>query len=127
MLRFDPVLAAQSVFGDQAPPEGLRPGPCAMGPSPEHTPTSMHVWVFQQTADGLALASGDTRRNPVFADDDGPRWKVRTVLDPESRPFELDKPALATAIALLDGGADVLEWSQAVTIVRDSPFRGNPA
>ena len=71
MLRFDPVLAAESVFGAHDPPEGLRPGPCAMGPTPEHQPTSMHVWVFQQTAAGLALATGDTRRDPVFADDDG--------------------------------------------------------
>ena len=85
MLRFDPVLAAESVFGAHDPPEGLRPGPCAMGPTPEHQPTSMHVWVFQQTAAGLALATGDTRRDPVFADDDGPRWKVRTVLDPADR------------------------------------------
>jgi hypothetical protein len=126
MLRFDPVLAAQSIFGDDAPPEDLRPGPCAMGPSPEHVPASMHVWVFQHTDEGLALAAGDTRGDPVFATEDGPRWKVRTVLDPKSKPFELDKPALATALALLDDGDDVLEWSQAVTIVRESPFRGNP-
>ena len=74
---------------------------------------------------GSRLASGDTRHDPVFETVPEPRWKVRTLLDPGSKEFELDKPAVAIAIALLGDGEDVLQWSQAVTIEAESPFRGN--
>ena len=84
----------------------------------------MHVWVFQHVADGLALASGDTHADPMFSSSAGRRWRVPTALDPKSKPFELDKPAVAMAIALLDDGAEILEWSQAVTIATESPFPG---
>jgi hypothetical protein len=129
MLKFDPVLAARSVFPEGTPaPEGLEPGPCAMGPTMGDTPASMHVWVFQHTEGGLALASGDTRNEPQFTTEPEPRWRVRTVLDPSSAEFALDEPAVAMAIALVprDGATDVQQWSQAVRVVRESPFRGNP-
>ena len=128
MLRFDPVLAVHSRSTEQElATAGLKAGPCAMGPVPSDTPTSMHVWVFQHVQGGIALASGDTRQDPVFETVPEPRWKVRTLLDPGSPEFELHKPAVAIAIALLDGGGgkDVLQWSQAVMIEPESPFRGN--
>ena len=126
MLKFDPVLAVHSRFtAQELAAAGLRAGPCAMGPVPSETPTSMHVWVFQHVQGGLALASGDTRHDPVFETAPEPRWKVRTLLDPGSREFELDEPAVAVAIAVLGDGEDVLQWSQAVTIQAESPFRGN--
>ena len=85
----------------------------------------MHVWVFQHVQGGLAMASGDARRDPVFETEPDPRWKVRTLLDPGSKEFEASKPAIAKAIAVLGNGEDVLEWSQAVMIEPRSPFRGN--
>jgi hypothetical protein len=126
MLRFDPVLAVHSRFSEQElAAAGLRAGPCAMGPSPSDVPTSMHVWVFQHVEGGLALASGDARQDPMIATVSDLRWKVRTLLDPGSKEFEVNKPAVAQAIAVLGDGEDVLEWSQAVTIEPRSPFRGN--
>jgi hypothetical protein len=126
MLKFDPVLALHSRFTEQElAAAGLKAGPCAMGPVPDQTPTSMHVWVFQQVRGGVALASGDTRRDPVFETDPEPRWKVRTLLDPGSKEFEVGQPAVAHAVAVLGNGDDVLEWSQGITIEANSPFRGN--
>ncbi len=66
-----------------------------MGPVPGEAPTSMHVWVFQHVQGGLAMASGDTRQDPVFETVPEPRWKVRTLLDPDSKEFDVDKPAVA--------------------------------
>ena len=127
MLRFDPVLAVHSRFSEQElAAAALKAGPCAMGPVPAgEAPESMHVWVFQHVQGGIALASGDTRRDAIFERDPEPRWKVRTLLDPGSKEFEVGKPAVAHALAVLGNGADVLQWSQAVTIERTSPFRGN--
>jgi hypothetical protein len=96
-----------------------------MGPAKGENLLSMHVWVFQNLESGLALASGDKREQPVFTEIPEPRWKVRTVLDPESEQFVVGKPAAAVAIALVrrDNGTDVHQWSQAVEIVEESPFR----
>jgi hypothetical protein len=127
MLRFDPILAVRSRFSEQElAAAALRAGPCAMGPVPDgEAPTSLHVWVFQHVAGGLALASGDTRKDPIFETAPAPRWKVRTLLDPSSKEFEVGQPAVAMALAVLGNGEDVLQWSQAVTIETNSPFRGN--
>ena len=67
------------------------------------------------------MASGDARRDPVFETVPEPRWKVRTLLDPGSKEFDVDKPAMAQAIAVLGDGEDVLEWSQAVMIEAEEP------
>jgi hypothetical protein len=125
MVRFDPMLSRESRFpAAEAPPAGTA-GPCAMGPAKGEELLSMHVWVFQNLDSGLALATGDKREQPVFTEVPEPRWKVRTVLDPESEPFAVGKPALAVAIALVrrGGTTDLHEWSQAVDIVEESPFR----
>jgi hypothetical protein len=119
------MLSRESKFpAAEAPPAGMA-GPCAMGPAKGEDLLSMHVWVFQNLDSGLALATGDKREQPVFTEIPEPRWKVRTVLDPQSEPFAVGKPALAVAIALVrrDGTTDVHEWSQAVDIVDQSPFR----
>jgi hypothetical protein len=129
MVKFDPILAVHSIFPAAAgPPAGTTPGPCAMGPTKGEKLISMHVWVFQHQDDGLALASGDTREQPEFTQDPEPRWRVRTALDPGSKEFALKKAAVAVAIALVsrDGTTDVQQWSQAVVIEAESPFRGNP-
>jgi hypothetical protein len=129
MVRFDPILAAQSKFpAGEGPPSGTTPGPCAMGPAEGERLISMHVWVFQQLDSGVALASGDAREQPVFEEDPEPRWRVRTALDPGSEPFALDKPAVAVAIAVVrrDHTTDIHQWSQAVVIAAESPFRGHP-
>jgi hypothetical protein len=125
MVRFDPMLSRESKFpAAEAPPAGLA-GPCAMGPTKGEDLLSMHVWVFQNLDTGLALATGDTREQPVFTELPEPRWKVRTVLDPQSEKFVVGKHAVAVAIALVrrDNGTDVHQWSQAVEIVAESPFR----
>jgi hypothetical protein len=126
MVKFDPILAVRSKFPN-GPPEGMRSGPCAMGPTAGDEPTSMHVWVFQHREDGgLALSSGDARQSPGFTAQGESRWKVRTALDPASKEFELDKPAVAVAIALVNDGSgtDVKQWSQAVVIAETSDFPG---
>ena len=130
MKKFDPILGVRSRFtADELAAIGLRPGPCAMGPTSGDELTSMHVWVFQQVEGGVALASGDTRTNPTFDDDGKLRWKVRTLLDPGSKEFALNKPAVAVATAIVNDGkaTDILQWSQAVSIEAESPFRGNDA
>jgi len=130
MVKFDPILAAESVFpAGKGPPAGTKAGPCAMGPTKGESLISMHVWVFQHLDSGLALAAGDAREQPEFTTDPEPRWKVRTILDPGSEKFALGKPAVAMAIALVrrDNTTDVQEWSQAVRIEQDSPLRGNSA
>lgn len=82
----------------------------------------MHVWIFQQTEDGLAVASGDSRQpqDASFKGED--RWMVRTGLDPGSHEFDESKPAVAMAMALV-GGNDVKHWSQAV-FVTNAPAGG---
>lgn len=126
MVRFDPMLSRESTFPPaEALAAGAAAGPCAMGPTKGENLLSMHVWVFQNLDGGLALASGDKREQPEFTQEPEPRWKVRTVLDPQSEQFVEGKPAVAVAIALVrrDGSTDVHQWSQAVEIVKESPFR----
>jgi hypothetical protein len=128
LVKFDPILAVHSQFPAGAgPPAGITPGPCAMGPTKGESLITMHVWVFQHLDDGLALATGDNREQPEFTTEPEPRWRVRTTVDPGSKDFVLDKPAVAVAIALVkrDGTTDVQQWSQAVQIAAESPFRGN--
>jgi hypothetical protein len=118
--KFDPELPARS---NRSPVRGLRPGPCAMGPvGTGETLTSMHVWLFQITDDGMAVASGDLREDQPEKGSRKRRWRVRTGLDPSSVEFSTDKPAAAMAMALVehkDGTKDVQHWSQAVTISSD--------
>jgi hypothetical protein len=78
----------------------------------------MHVWIFQHTEAGLALASGDSREQPAVKSEPD-RWRVRTGLDPGSERFLPDTPAVAMAMALVgrdDGSTEVQQWSQAVFI-----------
>jgi hypothetical protein len=128
MVRFDPELSRESVFHlDEHPPQGMAPGPCGMGPTGGETIHSMHVWVFQNVVGGVALASGDSREQPEFTAAGGEhRWRVPTSRDPRSKEFTLDQPAAVVGIAIVGDGdrTEVREWSQAVTIVRESHFPG---
>lgn len=114
MVKFDEMLRRSL-----APiPENMRPGPCAMGPADGEDLISMHVWIFQQQGTELAVASGDSRRPQDDALKRLDRWMVVTGLDPESGEFDIDKPAVAMAMALVSGagGRDVKHWSQAVRL-----------
>jgi hypothetical protein len=125
MVKFDPILAAKSAFhSDEVLPSETAPGPCAMGPTDGETIASMHVWLFQNVDGGVALATGDTRKDPEFDSPEGRRWRVPTALDPGSKEFKLGEPAVAVAIAIVGNGPDVRQWTQAVTVEAESPFPG---
>jgi hypothetical protein len=124
--RFDEELPARS---SRSPFRGMRPGPCAMGPVADgDTLTSMHVWLFQLTDTGMAIASGDVRERQPAAGSRKRRWRVRTGMDPESEEFSTDKPCAAMAMALVehrDGTQDVKHWAQAVRISSGRTDRGD--
>ena len=89
----------------------------------------MHVWIFQHTDTGLAVASGDSREHPTI-ESERHRWRVRTGLDPASEDFSTDKPAVAMAMALVrggDGSSDVHQWSQAVFVTTARDDRADDA
>jgi hypothetical protein len=110
MVKFDPSLDRS-----RPPiPEEMRAGPCAMGPADGDDLTSMHVWVWQETDNGLAVASGDSRQPQPDELKQQDRWMVVTGLDPGSQEFNTEKPAVAMAMALVSGGAEVKHWSQPV-------------
>jgi hypothetical protein len=96
-----------------------------MGPAEEGVLPSMHVWIFQHTDKGLAVSTGDSRdqqpsqKAPL-------RWRVATGLDPASEDFAPDKPAVAIAMALVqgdDGEVDIQQWSQAVIVTDKGDVR----
>jgi hypothetical protein len=102
-----------------------------MGPAEEDDMPSMHVWIFQRTEGGTAVASGDSRE-PQPANRPGPRrWRVVTGLDPDSQEFSPGRPAVAMAMAIVrrkDGSLDVEHWSQAVIVTDEGDTRddGSP-
>lgn len=122
MLKFD-----ESLDRSLPPiPEDMRPGPCAMGPADGDDLISMHVWIFQQTPAGTAVASGDSRQPQEAAFKAKGRWMVRTGLDPESPEFDTSRAAVAMAMALVNdaGGKDVKHWFQEVSVTDEdaSPY-----
>jgi hypothetical protein len=124
MLKFDDELPATS--NRPIPTGAAAAGPCAMGPVPDgETIAAMHVWIFQDTPTGVAVASGDTREEQPSTEPH--RWRVRTGLDPQSTEFLTDKPAVAMAMALVRRGGDeqVQHWSQAVFISRERADSGD--
>jgi hypothetical protein len=102
-------------------------GVCAMGPVADGEKlTWMRVWVYQHAGTSVAAASGtsgehlgghsmvDEERLPFTK-----RWMIQTQLEPDSEQFLPERPALATAMALVthaDGSKDVEHWSQGVSI-----------
>jgi hypothetical protein len=105
----------------------VRLGVCAMGPVADGDQlTWMRVWVFQHTDASVAAAVGTSGKHlgghPMVDEERPPfagSWMIQTKLEPGSEPFAPNKPALATAMALVthaDGSKDVEHWSQAVTV-----------
>ena len=127
MRKFDEKLPLKS----KPPiPGGMRPGPCAMGPAGEDEMPSMHVWIFQHTDKGAAVASGDNREQQPANRPGPPRWRVATGLDPASQKFAPGEPAVAMAMAIVrheDGSLDVEHWSQAVIVTDEGDLRDDGA
>ena len=111
-------------------------GVCAMGPIGDgDTLVWMRVWVWQQDEDDIAASAGNAGDHvpgahalsggqvPPFVhglDEQGKpkKWMVQTKLEPQSADFNLEKPALVQAIALVDNGGDrsIVQWGQAVAL-----------
>jgi hypothetical protein len=114
---------------------GLKPelalSVCAMGPLDEGDKIlAMRVWIWQ-VVDGQVRASAgnagvhlgghdleDSEIFPLLGTDTSKMWMVQTQLEPHSPQFVNEKPALATAMALIErgGSVDLEHWSQAVMI-----------
>jgi hypothetical protein len=105
-------------------------GVCAMGPVGKgDTLIWMRVWVWQQDGDKVPASAGnageqvpgahrlDAKDSPPFTDD-RERWMVQTKLEEESADFNLEKPALVQAIALVErnGERNIVQWAQAVAL-----------
>ena len=104
-------------------------GVCAMGPvGDDDTLIWMRVWVWQQDGENIAAAAGSAgeqvpdahklgRENrPPFARPEKKQWMVQTKLEEESADFNLEKPALVQALALVErnGERSIVQWSQGV-------------
>jgi hypothetical protein len=98
-----------------------------MGPvAPGVKLTWMRVWVWQLNGDQVAASTGTSgehiggpRKSPreKLPFTDGKGWMIQTALEPGSDQFAKGKPALATAMAIVeheDGSTGVEHWSQAV-------------
>lgn len=104
-------------------------GVCAMGPVGDDDKLIwMRVWVWQQDGESIAAAAGSageqvpgahelgSEQRPPFAGPDKKQWMVQTKLEEESADFNLEKPALVQAIALVErnGERNIVQWSQGV-------------
>ena len=106
-------------------------GVCAMGPIGDgDTLIWMRVWVWQQDGDDVAASAGNAGDHvpgahalsadqmPPFVHSQDPKkkWMVQTKLEPESADFNVEKPALVQAMALVENGGDrsIVQWGQAV-------------
>jgi hypothetical protein len=111
-------------------------GVCAMGPIGDgDTLIWMRVWVWQQDGDDVAASAGNAGDHvpgahtlsgdqvpPFVHGQDGQgkpkKWMVQTKLEPQSADFNLDKPALVQAMALVENAGDrsIVQWGQAVAL-----------
>lgn len=105
-------------------------GVCAMGPIGDgDTLIWMRVWVWQQDGENVAASAGNAGEHvagahALSADQQPPfaqpreRWMVQTKLEPESVDFNIEKPALVQAMALVENGGDrsIVQWGQAVAL-----------
>jgi hypothetical protein len=102
-------------------------GVCAMGPiGTGDTLKWMRVWAWQQDDDDVIASAGcagdhvhgahplkpDQKPPFVFP---SPRWMVQTAFQPNSSDFNIDKPVLMQAMALVenDGEERFVQWGQA--------------
>jgi hypothetical protein len=105
-------------------------GVCLMGPVGKGEEIIwMEGWAWQQNGNKIAAASG-TAGKPVGATrslrdpEDFPpfkrpdEWMVQTKREPRTADFDLDKPVLVQAMALVKNGRDrdLVQWSQAVKL-----------
>jgi hypothetical protein len=116
-----PLLRDQN--GDQV-------GLCLMGPIGQgETLVWMSGWAWQQNGDNVVAAStGDAGVQVQGAHPLGPnvppfgppmqRWMVQTAFRDQSAPYNVEKPVLVEALALVQRGPDtfIVQWSQAVMI-----------
>ena len=111
-------------------------GVCAMGPVGDDDKLIwMRVWVWQQDGESIAASAGSAgehvpgahelgRENrPPFARPEKKKWMVQTKLEDESADFNLEKPALVQAIALVErnGERNIVQWSQGVGLRAPGP------
>jgi hypothetical protein len=123
--QFDPRLPILSdANGDQV-------GVCAMGPVGDNDELVwMFAWVWQENDEDVASSAGTAgvqlkgahklgpKNTPPFSHPSKPDWMVQTAIPKDSADYTDDKPALATAMALVkrDGVSTVIQWSQVVEL-----------
>jgi hypothetical protein len=93
------------------------PGPRAAGPvSDGDTMEWIYVWIIQNGPEGRAAAAyGESEHGTSFTG----RWDIETEMAHDSNDFTPDRPALATAMALVtspDGTKEIDWWSEAITM-----------
>jgi hypothetical protein len=92
----------------------------------------MRVWVWQQDGEDVAASAGNAGDHvpgahalsadqmPPFVHSQDPqkKWMVQTKLEPQSADFNIEKPALVQAMALVENGGDrsIVQWGQAVAL-----------
>ena len=118
---------------------GNQVGVCAMGPIGDgDTLIWMRVWVWQQDGDDVAASAGNAGEHvpgahalaadqmPPFAHPQE-RWMVQTKFEPQSAHFNVAKPALVQAMALVENGGDrsIVQWGQAVALRQPGPHHDN--
>jgi hypothetical protein len=101
----------------------------------------MRVWVWQQDGESIAAAAGSAgeqvpgahelrrEQRPPFARPEKKQWMVQTKLEEESADFNVAKPALVQAIALVErnGERSIVQWSQGVGLrAPDAHGAGHP-
>jgi hypothetical protein len=111
---------------------GAQVGLCLMGPvAPGETLVWMSGWAWQQDGENVVAASaGDAgiqvqgarpldpnKDTPPFGPGK-PRWMVQTAFRDQSAHYDLEKPALVQALALVERANDtfIVQWSQAVML-----------
>jgi hypothetical protein len=103
-------------------------GVCAMGPIGDGEKLVwMRVWAWQQDEDSVPASDGNAgvhvpgahqlkpEQKPPFEAPEA-KWMVQTGLAKDSPDYNLDKPVLVQAIALVEkaGQSEIVQWSQAV-------------
>ena len=110
--------------------DGTQVGVCAMGPIGTGDKLIwMRAWFWQQNGDEVPASAGNAGEHvpgarPLKKKDKPPfvapdkQWMVQTALEEDSPDFNLKKPALVQAIALVEnnGERSIVQWSQAVAL-----------
>jgi hypothetical protein len=111
-------------------PQDRQVGLCLMGPIGTGDELIwMSGWAWQQDGDNVAASTGNAGvqvagAHPLAQKDKPPfaapetRWMVQTGFETKSAQYNVDKPALVQALALVKNGDDlaIVQWSQAVML-----------